>query len=185
MVNGFCAMVALITPSLIRLKRVRIDIHGDEQTIRSVFTLKHLADFLAGGSFQTDEGVDLRRTGQGEILLRLVKSIHGLAFDVEHVNDLDPRVSFKDVLIALQALIQIGLAGHAEEDDIALSSEFVYHAMAAETTGLKIIGSDEVKAMAVGSVRVDGDDRDSWSIAESISGCSRAASDTETRMPIG
>ena len=66
----------------------------------------------------------------------------------------------KDILVALQALIEVGLSGHAEEDHVALSAELVDHALAAEVSGFKIVGADEEEAVAVRRVGVDGDDRD-------------------------
>src|SRR5271155_2097050 len=82
----------------------------------------------------------------------------GITLDIEHLEDLDAWVQFEDFLVALLALVEVGLTGVGEEDDVTLSVQFADYTLAAEVAGLKIVGADEEKPVAVRRVGVDGDD---------------------------
>ena len=88
------------------------------------------------------------------------KATRGVAADVDGVDDADAGVFAEDVHVALEALIEIGLAGHGEEDDVAMAVEGLDEGLAAEASELKIVGADEEEALGVGGVGVHGDDGD-------------------------
>ena len=60
-----------------------------------------------------------------------------------------------------EAILQVVLIRHSEEDDVALALEFLNQALSAGKSGAVVIGPDEEEALALGSVRVDGNNRDS------------------------
>ncbi len=64
-----------------------------------------------------------------------------------------PGWLLNDVLIALQALVEVGLAWHAEEDHVALAIQLLHHPLSTESARGQVIGADEIQAVAVGRRR--------------------------------
>ena len=62
------------------------------------------------------------------------------------------------ILVAVEALVEIGLARHSEKNDIAFAAELLDESLTAEAPGLTIVGADEVEAAAVRGIRIDRDE---------------------------
>jgi hypothetical protein len=67
--------------------------------------------------------------------------------------------SAKDIVVATQAVFQIGLLGHGKDDHVALAGETFGEYARSHDAGLVVVGADEQQALAGGSIGVDGNHR--------------------------
>src|SRR5215469_8987684 len=90
---------------------------------------------------------------------RAVKSVAGISFDIEHFHDLNSGIILKNIFVASEPLLQIGLLGHRVEDDVSLAVQLLCESLAAKNTSLHVVGADEVEPFALGSIGIDGKNR--------------------------
>ena len=88
-----------------------------------------------------------------------VENHAGIAVFVDHLGDFDLRVFGEDIGVATQAVFQIGLLGYGEDDHVALAGETFGEHARTHDAGLIVVGANKEQALAVGSIRVDGDHR--------------------------
>jgi hypothetical protein len=69
-------------------------------------------------------------------------------------------MAFEAIVVAVQALFQVGLLGHGEDDDIAFALQLLDDQLRAHHAGFVIVGSDEGEPFAGGGVGIDGHDGD-------------------------
>src|ERR1019366_9328022 len=138
-------------------QRARVGVHGHDQFAGDVLAAQHFSDFGPVDCGEAGEGVDL-----GAFFHHFhgaVENHAGIAVFVDHLGDFDLRVFGEDIGVATQAVFQIGLLGYGEDDHVALAGETFGDYARTHDAGLIVVGADKEQALAVGSVRVDGDHR--------------------------
>ena len=78
--------------------------------------------------------------------------------NIDHARDLDLRSVGESVFIAAQAVLQVRLVGHGEDDDVAFAVQFLRQSLTAGEARLIVICPDEEQALARGRVGIQGDD---------------------------
>ena len=143
-----------------QVQRSFVHVHRHQFTVLRIRPLQCFRNVLAGRGLETDESIDLVLARLAKHRLRVVEGVAGVALDVDHLNDIDSRAAGEGVFVALQALVQVGLAGHGEEHDVPLAVQFLHYTLSPEAPRRQVVGADEVEPMTVGRVGVDGQHRD-------------------------
>ena len=86
---------------------------------------QHCGDFLACQGFQAHESVGVLLLIVAQDFGRAVERDARIAFHIHNAGNLYPRRGLERVTIAPQTLLQIGLLGYGEYDDIALAVQFL------------------------------------------------------------
>ena len=161
MVNGFWAIVESITPSLTQLR-----VSGSASIATTSLSLASAR--LSASA--TPSPAEASRQTNALTVSAPFRARYSVALSIATPESpcisktstiLIPGWSARYVFIPLQALCDVQLAVDGEKRHIALPIQLLHQPLAAEPARLQVIGADEVKPLALGSVRVDGDDRDS------------------------
>ncbi len=152
-------MVESMVPSFTSSSVGCVHVHRHQQGPVGADALEGLTHIFARSRFEANDRVNLRGPGAREVVARLVHGQAGIPLHVENFDHLDAGIVGEDILIPLQPLLQIGLAGDGEEDNVALAVQLRGHARSAQASRLQIVGADEVEPMALRRVRVDRDHR--------------------------
>ena len=126
----------------------------------NVIAVENAGDFLSRLRFQTDEGIDLIFFFADD----LGGGIEGdarVALDIDHARDLDVGRALERITIAAQTVLHVVLIGHGKYHDVAFALQLLRQAQTSGHSDLIVIGTDEEKPLARGSVGIHGDDRNS------------------------
>src|SRR6476646_1450884 len=104
---------------------------------------EHCGDFFAGQGFQADESVGVLLLVVTQDFSRAVERDARIAFHIHDTGNLYPRRRLEGVTIAPQTLLEVGLLGYGEDDDVPLAVQFLGQSLAANLPRAIVIGTDK------------------------------------------
>src|SRR6266446_6785335 len=141
------------------VERLRISIHRHDNLPFHVVAVEQSGDLFTRLRLEADKGVNFvfflaDDLGGG------VESNTRIALNIDDSGDLYVGGAIKRVFVSALTLLQIGLAGHGENNHVAFALKFVGQTLSSGEAGLVVVGADEKEPLAGGCVRVDRDYRD-------------------------
>ena len=138
---------ALLDP----VERLRIGIHRHDDLAAHVVAVEQSRNLFARLRLKADKGVDLvfflaDDFGGG------IESDSGIALDIDHAGDLDVGRAVERVLVAALTILEIGLAGHGENNHVAFALEFLGQALSSDEACLVAVGADKKEPLAGGRI---------------------------------
>src|ERR1700730_15061547 len=135
---------------------LRVGIYRHDNFAFHAVAVEQSGDLFARLRLEADKGVNFvfflaDDLGGG------VESNSRIALDIDHSRDLDVGRAIERVFVSALTLLQIGLAGHGENDHVAFALEFLGQTLSSGEAGLVVVGADEKEPLAGGRVRVDRD----------------------------
>ena len=107
------------------LQSVRIGVHRDDGAAFYAVVTEHSRNFFAGKRLKTDEGVDVFFLVIRQILRGGIEGDARITLHIHNVGELDLRRSFERVLVTMQALFEVWLRGHSEDDHSTFTLELL------------------------------------------------------------
>src|SRR6202790_5034322 len=135
---------------------LRVGIHRHDDFAFHTVAVEQSGDLFARLRLEADKGVNFVFF-LADDLGRGIESNSRIALDVDHSRDLDVGRAIKRVFVSALTLLQIGLAGHGENNNIAFALKSLGQALPSGEAGLVVVGTDEKESLAGGRVRVDRD----------------------------
>src|SRR6266853_4638048 len=138
------------------VERLRISIHRHDNLPFHVVAVEQSGDLFTGLRLETDKGVNFvfflaDDLGGG------IESNTRIALNIDDSGDLDVGRAVERVFVSALTFLQIGLAGHGENNHVAFALEFLRQALSSGEAGLVVVGANEKEPLAGGCVRVDRD----------------------------
>src|SRR6266446_654329 len=138
---------------------LRVCIHRHDNFAFHVVAVEQSGDLFTRLRLKADKGVNFvfffaDDLGSG------VESNTRIALNIHDAGDLDVGRAIECVFVSALTLLQIGLAGHGENNHVAFALQFLGKALSSREAGLVVVGADEKEPLAGGCVRVDRDYRD-------------------------
>src|SRR5450755_1585659 len=149
----------LLDPS----QRWLVGVHRHDYLAANLVSVEHIGHLRAGDGLQANESIDLVDDLLVHQLLSVIKSDARIASDIDGFHDLDSQVAFKAVVVAMQAVLQIGLLWHGKNHHVAFALQLRHGHLSAHQTRSVIVGSYEGQPLARGRVGIDRDYRDALS----------------------
>jgi hypothetical protein len=131
------------------------DVHCHQQRVFGVGALERLADILARGRLEADDRIDLGCASSAQVVARLIHGQAGISLHIEDLDNLDAGIVCERILIPLQPLVKVGLAGHSEENNVPLAVQLCSDARSAQPPCLPIVGADKKQPVTRRRIRVN------------------------------